>query len=146
MKVYESQLAWNQHSETTKPVEEAKQDNPENKTNYTYQNLSFTLVEGFVTAKPNMVTTKSGKEVSHFSIATHYGLSKDTNYVSFLDVETWGKKAQACHQHLEKGSRVIVQGNLRQDRWENAKGEKKSHIKLVADSVTFLPKAAAKQN
>jgi len=56
----------------------------------------------------------------------------------FFDVAAWGKLGQAVAQHMEKGRLVGVQGRLRQERWENADGERRSRIQIVAGGVDFL--------
>ena len=40
---------------------------------------------------------------------------------------------------ITKGSGVIIEGRLKQERWEKD-GKSYSHIKIVAVSVHFLPK------
>lgn len=151
MEAYESQMSWNQQNQDTRKQDQKSQsggtvttvqEKTENgNSSRKYHNLSFTLVEGFVTAKPRLAETKTGKPVCHFSIAMNHRFGNGEGSVSFLDIESWGKRGQNCSTYLDKGSRVIVQGYLRQDRWENGKGEKRSHLKLVSDSVTFLPSA-----
>ena len=42
-------------------------------------------------------------------------------------------------QYLGKGSRVLVQGRLRQDSWEDKEtGKKQSRIEVTATDITFL--------
>jgi single-strand DNA-binding protein len=42
-------------------------------------------------------------------------------------------------QYLAKGRRVLVQGRLRQDTWDDKEtGKKQSRIEVVATDVTFL--------
>ena len=42
-------------------------------------------------------------------------------------------------QYLSKGRRVLVQGRLRQDSWEDKEtGKRRSRIEVVASDVTFL--------
>ena len=42
-------------------------------------------------------------------------------------------------QYLSKGRRVLVQGRLRQDSWEDKEtGKRQSRIEVTASDVTFL--------
>jgi len=60
----------------------------------------------------------------------------------FVDVEAWGKQADACASYLSKGSRVAVCGKLAMDQWEDKEtGQKRSKLKVRADDfggVVFL--------
>jgi single-strand DNA-binding protein len=93
----------------------------------------------------NDVTLKSlstGQAVCTFTVATNRTFFKNKDKVvetSFIDVDVWGTNAKNCNQYLSKGSPVVVVGRLKQDRWENDKGEKRSKIKVVASNVQFLP-------
>jgi single-strand DNA-binding protein len=55
--------------------------------------------------------------------------------VNYLPVEVVGAQAAFCEQYLRKGSRVIVTGQLRQDRWEDDGGEKHSKLYVKARKV-----------
>ena len=60
----------------------------------------------------------------------------------FIDVEAWGKQADACSAYLAKGSLVAVKGKIAQDDWEDKDtGKKRSKLKVRADDfggVVFL--------
>lgn len=59
--------------------------------------------------------------------------------VTFVDVEAWGRTAELVGQYLNRGSGCFIEGRLKLDTWEDKKtGEKRSKIKVVADSVQFL--------
>lgn len=108
-------------------------------------NLSNATVEGFVTHEPQMRTTKTGKAICHFSVAmNHYSGPEEPPKVSFIDIETWQKLADFCGKNINKGKRVIVFGQLRQDRWEGKDGRIQSKIKLVGKEVKFLESAPSK--
>jgi len=67
---------------------------------------------------------------------------KDTT--EFVDVVAYGRIGAACANNLAKGRRVAVDGRLRLDRWQTKDGQKRSMLKVVAQSVVFLdPKDAA---
>jgi single-strand DNA-binding protein len=58
--------------------------------------------------------------------------------VNFIDVTTWSKLADQCNEYLKKGRRVIVNGRLKQSKWEDDDGGKHSKISIVAYQVQFL--------
>jgi len=68
------------------------------------------------------------------------GQGSEVEEVTFVEITVWGKQAEACAEYLTKGRLVLLEGHLRQDRWETAEGEKRSQVKVVAESVKFLPR------
>ncbi|MFJ2478445.1 single-stranded DNA-binding protein [Streptomyces sp. NPDC087659] len=54
---------------------------------------------------------------------------------TFLDCSCWRQLAENVAGSLSKGSRVVVAGRLRTDRWESPEGEKRSRMVLDADDV-----------
>lgn len=104
--------------------------------------LNTVNMMGNLTREPEMKTTPSGKAVCRLSVANnHVYMKKDEKVteVSFFDVEVWGIVAENCFKYLIKGSGVIVEGRLKQDRWEKD-GKTQSRIRITASAVHFLPK------
>jgi len=64
--------------------------------------------------------------------------SEKVNEVSYFDIEVWGVVAENCSKYLTKGRGIIVEGRLKQDRWEKD-GKTQSRVRIVANNVHFLP-------
>lgn len=103
------------------------------------KNLTNVTLEGYVTHDPVLKETKTGKSVAKFGLACRYypGAGEDPR-VSFYDVESWEKLAKMCSEKVKKGSRLIVFGYLRQDRWEGSDGKPRSKVIVVANSIRPL--------
>lgn len=94
-----------------------------------------TLV-GRLTKDPEIkkVNGRDGEtSVCNFSLAV--GESKDE--VSFFEITCWGKIADNVDKYCFKGNRVLVNGRLKQDRWED-NGNKRSKVKINNAMVHFL--------
>ena len=65
--------------------------------------------------------------------------------VSYLDFTCFGKLADNMKNLLRKGSKVVVTGYIKQDRWEKD-GKKMSRISLIADSVELCSKKEGGEN
>src|SRR5476651_23721 len=107
--------------------------------------LNSVNIMGNLTRDPEMKYIPSGKAVCSLSIANNRVYTKNgekVTEVSYFDVEVWGLAAENCSKYLSKGNGIIVEGRLRQDRWEKD-GKTQSRIKITASAVHFLPK---KQN
>jgi single-strand DNA-binding protein len=59
--------------------------------------------------------------------------------VSFFDVETWARLAEACYDKGRKGRGIRVVGRLNEDRWTDNDGKPRSKIRIIAEHVEFRP-------
>ena len=108
-------------------------------------NLNNVNIMGNLTRDPEIKCLPSGRSVCSLSIANNRVFIKNgekVDEVSYFDVDVWGITAENCSKYLTKGNGVIVEGRLRQDRWEK-EGKTQSRVKITASAVHFLPK---KQN
>lgn len=99
------------------------------------------ILLGNLTRDPEIRFTPGGDAVASFGLAVNNRYKKDGEVkeeVSFFDVEAWKKTAELCGEYLAKGRPVLIQGRLKQDRWEDDHGNKRSKIKVVAMAVQFL--------
>ncbi len=104
--------------------------------------LNSVNIMGNLTKDPEIKYTNSGKSVCNLSIANNRVYTKGNEKVtevSYFDVEVWGAVAENCAKYLSKGSGIIVEGRLRQDRWEKD-GKTQSRVRISANNIHFLPK------
>ncbi len=103
------------------------------------------ILVGNLTRDPDLQYTKSGLAVTCFSLAINHKFTakegEKKEEVDFFDIETWDKLAELCSEYLNKGSPLLVEGRLKQDRWEDETGKKHSRVKIVATAIQFLPKS-----
>lgn len=107
--------------------------------------MTKTFIMGNLTGNPDFKTTQSGNGICNISVAcsrkfTSNGQQQEE--VSFIDVVVYGRQAENCRQYLEKGSKVLVEGHLKQERFEDREGKKRSKLFVVAETVTFLNTAS----
>lgn len=105
---------------------------------------NYGIIGGNLTRDPELSATPSGTSVCRFGLA-HNERRKDSDgewydYPSYFDITVWGAQGENCARFLEKGSPVLVQYRISQDRWENDEGENRQAVKLTAVpfGVTFL--------
>lgn len=70
---------------------------------------------GYLGKDPTMRFTPDGTAVTNMSVAVSVGWGENKSTIWF-GVSAWGKTAEACNEHLEKGSQVIVTGELQPDK------------------------------
>lgn len=101
------------------------------------RSINQVILMGRLTRDPEQRTTPSGKIVVRFSVAVDRQTSDDS--ADFFDITAWEKLGELVVQYLGKGRRVLVQGRLRQDSWDDKdSGKKRSKVEVVASDVTFL--------
>ena len=101
------------------------------------RSINQVILMGRLTRDPEQRSTSTGKTIASFSIAVDRGGQDDT--ADFFNVTAWEKLGELVMQYLAKGRRVLVQGRLRQDTWDDKEtGKKQSRIEVVATDVTFL--------
>jgi single-strand DNA-binding protein len=113
---------------------------------------TITIV-GNLVEDPNLRFTASGQAVASFRLAsTPRYMDRQTNEWKdgeglFLTVNVWRQMAENVAESLQKGSRVIVQGRLRQRSYETREGEKRTVYEIEADDVgPSLRNATARVN
>lgn len=101
------------------------------------RSINQVILMGRLTRDPEQRTTTTGKTIASFGIAVDRGGQEDA--ADFFNVTAWEKLGELVMQYLAKGRRVLVQGRLRQDSWDDKEtGKRQSRIEVVATDVTFL--------
>jgi len=101
------------------------------------KSINQVILMGRLTRDPEQRTTSGGKTIASFSIAVDRG--GDSDAADFFEITAWEKLGELVIQYLGKGRRVLVQGRLRQDSWDDKEtGKKRSRVEVTATDVTFL--------
>lgn len=96
------------------------------------------VVVGNLVKDPEVRQTGGGRTVVNFSMAVNTSRGSEEQ-VSYFDVTAWEGLGDTIAQHKKKGDAILVQGNLRQERWES-NGQNRSKVAITAREVTFLPR------
>jgi len=104
--------------------------------------LNRVILIGNLTADPELRYTPSGTARTRFSIAVNRQFKNASGQLqeetTFVPIVTWGSQAENCANYLSKGRSIAVEGRLRIDSFENAEGERKKVVEVVASTVQFL--------
>ncbi|NII41542.1 single-strand DNA-binding protein [Curtobacterium flaccumfaciens] len=98
-------------------------------------------VVGNLTADPELRYTQNGLAVANFTIAsTPRTFDRQANEwkdgdALFLRASVWREFAEHVAGSLTKGSRVIVQGRLRQRSYQDREGQQRTSIELEVDEI-----------
>jgi single-strand DNA-binding protein len=101
---------------------------------------NITLI-GNLTDDPELRFTPSGAAVAKFRVAStpryldrQTGEWKDGEAL-FLSCNVWRQAAEHVAESLQRGTRVIVSGRLRQRSYETREGEKRTVFELEVDEI-----------
>lgn len=101
------------------------------------------IIVGNLTRDVELRYTPKGSAVAEVGIAVNRKWKTESGdqmeEVSFFNVVCWGKQAEILAQYTRKGAPLLIDGRLKQEIWEDKQTrEKKSAVKIIAESFTFL--------
>ena len=102
--------------------------------------INTVVLVGRLTRDAELKYTNAGTAVCKFSIAVNRKKRSGEQWideVSYFDIVLWGKQGEAIHQYLGKGKQIAVNGELRQNRWEQD-GQTRSKVEINASNVQLL--------
>ena len=102
--------------------------------------VNHVIIIGRLTKDILLKFTSGGMAIGTFSIAVNRRRKNGEQWVeeaSFFDVSLFGKSAEGLAQYLTKGKQVAVEGELRQDRWQQD-GQPRSKVYISASNVQLL--------
>ncbi|HEX8413950.1 MAG TPA: single-stranded DNA-binding protein [Sphingomicrobium sp.] len=73
--------------------------------------MQFITITGNVGKEPEQRTTQGGDSVTSFSVAVRQGFKQDAPTVWYR-CSVWGKRGDTIRQHLAKGAKATVIGEL----------------------------------
>jgi len=105
-------------------------------------NLNVVVLQGNLTRDPETRFTQAGLAIVSFGIAVNSGFgSKEERKeeVSFIDCTAFGKQGEALARFFNKGKQILIQGRIRQERWEDkTTGGKRSKLSVIVESFNFV--------
>ena len=102
--------------------------------------LNHVVLIGRLTRDAELKAIASGQSVCKFSIAVNRRKKSGDQWEdepNFFDIVVWGRQGESLHQYLIKGKMVAVDGELRQDRWQQD-GQNRSKVEIVANNIQLL--------
>ena len=102
--------------------------------------INRVILVGRLVKDAELKFTSSSTPVTRFSVAVNRSRKNGDQWeeeVSYIDIVLWGRSAEAISKYLQKGKQVAVEGELRQNRWEQD-GQQRSKLEVVASNVQLL--------
>ena len=102
--------------------------------------LNRVVLIGRLTRDAELKYTANGQAVCKFSIAVNRRRKNGDQWedeANFFDIVVWGRQGESLNQYLVKGKMVGIDGELRQDRWQQ-EGQNRSKVEIVASYLQLL--------
>ena len=96
-----------------------------------------TIIIGNLTKSPDLKYITSGTAIAKCSIAYTDGFG-DKKTSHFMDIELWGKTAEAFNKYCDKGSKIMVVGFPKFEQWTANDGSTRSRHSLRVDEMKML--------
>jgi len=105
--------------------------------------LNKVTLIGNMVQDPESRSLPSGQHVTKFSLATNYAwqdarTKTKKEAVDFHDIIAWGKLGDIIKQYVKKGSKLYVEGRLRNRKYVTKDGQKRTSKEIVADNMIML--------
>jgi len=95
------------------------------------------ILIGRLTRDPEIRSTVSGSNVANFSLAVDRQ-SKNNNDVDFINIVAFGRQADFASNYLSKGKLILVEGQLRINKWTDRNDVKRESAEVWANRMTFM--------
>ncbi len=98
--------------------------------------MNKVFLSGNLTRDAEVRYTQTGKAFARMGIAVNRPFSKEKT-VDFFNLTAFGKTAEFCGRYMTKGVRVLVEGSIQTDNYENKDGVKVNSVSIVVDNIEF---------
>ncbi len=104
--------------------------------------LNKVILIGNLGRDPELRYTANGQPVANFTLATTESWTNKSGEreqrTEWHRIVTWGRLAEICGEHLNKGKQVYVEGRLQTREWEDREGNKRKTTEVTANQVLML--------
>jgi single-strand DNA-binding protein len=107
------------------------------------------ILVGNLTRDIELKYTQSSTAVANTAIATSRKFTANgekKEEVMFVDITFFGRSAEVANQYLRKGSKVLVEGRLILQQWEDQNNNKRSKHSVAVETMQMLDSKCDSQN
>ena len=99
--------------------------------------MNKVILCGNLTKDVDVRHTQTGKKAARMSIAINEGYG-DNKTVGYFNLVAWEKTAELCEKYLSKGSRVLVEGRLKNNNYKDKKDVRHYAVDVIVTSIEFM--------
>lgn len=96
------------------------------------------ILVGRLTAAPELKQTGSGVAVTNFTIAVDRKYNRgEEKQADFPTIIAWRQTAEFICKYFQKGSAILIEGELQTRSWTDGQGNKRYATEVVASEARF---------
>ena len=100
------------------------------------------ILQGHLTRDIEIRYTQGGSAIGNTGIAVSRKFKSATGEQKeetlFIDLTFFGRSAEIANQYLHKGSKLLIDGRLKLDKWTDKDGNKKSKHSVAVETMQML--------
>ena len=103
--------------------------------------INTVVISGNLTRDPEVrAIGQTGTQVTELGVAVNERIKNQQtgeweDRPNYFDVTVWSGMGEWAARNLRKGVGVVIEGRLRYEAWETPEGQKRSKVKIVANSI-----------
>lgn len=107
------------------------------------------ILVGNLTRDIELRYTQGGMGIAKTAIATSRKFTSNgekKEEVCFVDITFFARSAEVANQYLRKGSKILVEGRLSFEQWQDQNGQKRSKHSVTVETMQMLDSKSDNQH
>ena len=102
---------------------------------------------GRLTRDPEVRYGQSGSAVANFSVAIDRRYKRDGETTAdFFNCTAFGKTGEFVEKYLRKGVKVVIEGELQNNNYEDKNGTKYYSVQIIVNQIEFAESKSSQAN
>lgn len=101
--------------------------------------VNLVVLQGRLTAQPELKTTPNGVSVTSFTLASDRGYG-DNKQTDFIPCVAWRGTAEFISKYFQKGSMIAVEGSIQTRKYQDKNGDNRTAYEVVVSEAHFIEK------
>lgn len=111
--------------------------------------MNRVLLGGTIAREPEIIQTNRGTPIAKFILKTNTHFTSASGVrkqeASYFEVDSFGDAANIIGNDFSKGDFVLIDGRLKQERWESKAGSICTRIKVIVSSISHAEKELTRE-
>ena len=102
---------------------------------------------GRLTRDPEVRYSQNGSAVANFSVAIDRRYKRDGETTAdFFNCTAFGKTGEFAEKYLRKGTKVVIEGELQNNNYEDKNGTKHYSVQIIVNQIEFAESKSSQDN
>ena len=92
------------------------------------------IITGRLTRNPELRYTSNNVAITELNLA----INNKKDDTTFLTIKVFNKTAETCNEYLKKGDLIAVEGNIKNNNYEDEAGKMHYRTDFIGNKIEFL--------